>query len=212
MWAPKGTPSVPRRPGAVSPMCLSHRKALRLRKNDGRQYPVFIREGVVRQAMWAAPWMWIPSMRTTLSRWCVLTMYGNLRETPQALVRVRSITIPSRPNRGVIPALYLVFQPSTHARNLVMPRPFAQRLSRAVQRLPSPVRVGAFSNPFSVGAVPRAPPGGRLLLHHVARTSARSRSATLVSQRRLVSIPTCTKPTRVKLCTRMTWLPLPSPT
>jgi hypothetical protein len=122
MWTPKGTPSVPRGPDAMSPLCLSHRKALCLRKDDGRQYPVFIREGFVRQAVRAAPWMRIPSMRTTVSRWCVLSMYSNLWETTQALVRVRSvISIPSRPNRGVIPPP----QPSS-------PAPLHAPLSRSV--------------------------------------------------------------------------------
>lgn len=151
-------------------------------------------------------------MRATLSRWCMLRMHSNLWETTQTLVRIRSITIPSRSDLSWSNFGPTVFQPSTPARNLVTPRPYAQRPNRALQRLLLHVPVVAFSSPSSVGAAPRAQPGARPLLYHVAPTSARSRNAMLVLQRRLVSIPTYTKPTHAKLCIRMTWLALPSPT
>ena len=120
--------------------------------------------------------------------WCVLDL----------------IAVPLRSNSSKSNFGPTVFQPSTPARNPVTPRPFVQRPNRALLRLRLLVPVGAFSSPSSVGAAPRVQLGARPLLYHVAPTSARSRSAMLVSQRRLASTPTCTKPTHVKLCIRMT--------
>ena len=76
----------------MSPMRLSHRKALRLWKDDGRQHPLFTREGFMRQGMWVSPGVWIPSLRATVPCRCMCAMYDNLRETAQALVRNRFVT------------------------------------------------------------------------------------------------------------------------
>ena len=90
------------------------------------------------------------------------------------------------------PPARLVFRHSTHAPSPAMLLPSVQRSSRAVQRSPSLVRVGAFGSPCCVGGVPQAHPGAKPALPHTVRTSARSQSATLVLQRHLASILTRT--------------------
>lgn len=69
----------------MSSMRLSHGKALRMRKDDGPQRPLFTRESFLRKGMWASPRMWVPSLRSAVPCWCVCAMHDNLREAAQAL-------------------------------------------------------------------------------------------------------------------------------
>ena len=190
----------------MSPMRLSHGKALRMWKNDGPQCPLFTREGFLRQGMWAPPRMWFPSLRTAVPSWCVCALYDSLREAAQALVRNRFCRDVNLMNDQ--PPAHLVFRHSTHAPSPAMLLPSVQRSSRAVQLSPSLVRVDAFGSPCCVGGVPRTQPDARLALPHTVRMSARSQSATLDLQRHLASILTRTnRPATLRIQTTSWLLP-----
>ena len=103
----------------------------------------------------------------------------------------------------------LVSLPNIPAPILVMLPLLAQKLNRATRQSPSIVRVDAFSNLCSVGAIPQTRLGARLPLPRAVRTNARSRSATLVLQRHSASILIRTKRIAT-LHIRTSWLPLPS--
>jgi hypothetical protein len=206
MWTSDGTSSMPRGLSAVSRVCLSHGKALRMWKDDGQQYPLFTREGFLRQVMWASPRMWISSLRATVPCRCMCPMYDSLRETAQALVRnrfrhLRDVTFGMTPVRSVL-------RYSTRAPSLVTLPPPVRKSSRAAQQSSSLVPVDAFNSPCCVGGPSPVQPGARLPLPRAVRTSARLRSATPALQRLSASIPTHTKRTAT-LRIRTSSCPLP---